>query len=246
LVALIHTTIQPQASSGPTTLPVTIPSTTAGNTLIACFAGASQGATNPNISSITLGGSSTGWASVISKLSNSSVNVEIWKCSGIAGGQTALVLNIAAATGNTALCAYVYEVSGLAGTADKTAGVNNTTGGSSQTVSSGATATTTAASEFWVGIAFSYYLSAAESFTGVGAWSNLTQQQQTAFDFEVSISGSQIVSSTGAATYSATIPQSSTWAAAVATFQGLAVVPPLSRQMAPPRLLPRAGLLYVS
>jgi hypothetical protein len=225
MVALVQA-VGPQPGTSLTTLAVTIAATGTGNALVVCSAAAATGATNPAVTGITLGGSATGWASVESVTSTSWNSSEIWWCPTPASGQTAIVITYAGGAGSALTCAYVYEVSGLTGTVDKVAGTGNATGGSPATASSGATATTTAAAEFWAGITSNFHGSANQAFTPIGAWTNRIQQAQSVSGlFADSLSGYQIVSATGAATYSATIISAS-WSAAVATFTAAATSTP--------------------
>lgn len=216
MVALVNAT-GPVAGTSLTTLAVTIPATGTGNALVVCSSAAATGATNPNVTGVTLGGSASGWAVVKSIISSSWNSAEIWWCPTAASGQTAITVTYANGAGSAVTCAYVYEVSGLGTAVDQTAGAGSATGGSPATVSSGATATTTVPASFWAGIVSSFH-SSASSFTPIGAWTNATQDSQNVSGlFMQAMAGYQIVSANGQATYSATITDSA-WSAAVATF----------------------------
>lgn len=210
--------VGPVTGTSLTSLPVTLAPTTPGSTLIVCTGECSTGS-NPAVSAITLGGSGTGWGTAVTAINGSGVNAEIWKCAGAAGGQTALAITFAGGSGSPLTCAYVYEVAALAGTADKTSpGINSS--GSPTTVTSGPTATTASAAEFWVGIAYSAHFSAAQTWTPVGSWANgpAAAQNVSTSIYAMTLSGYQISAAPGAATYSAIASASNAWSAAVATF----------------------------
>jgi len=187
-------------------LTVTLASpTTAGNCLIVCVA--SLNATTPaSISGITLGGSADNFAAAVSNTAQTA-SAFIWVDPNCAGGQTSVVISgshLTVSAGNGGVI--VYEVSGLAASsvADKTSSSNAASG---TTWTSAATATTTQASEFWVGVA--------DAFNPVGPsspWSNTAAGTSA-------IAGQQIVSSTGTATYNGTCTNTGPVAAAVATFK---------------------------
>ena len=199
--------------TGSTTLTLTFTNpVTAGNMIIVCWQSCSTG-TNPTLSGITIGGSADNFAVVKTETNSNAGNVAIWADPNCAGGGTSLVITQSGTGGGQS--AFAYEVSGLATSAatDKTAGGT----GSSGAWSSGATATTTNANEFWVGMC-----SSTDGSTMAGPaspWTNETAITQTVSILTVrSVSGYQIASSTGAATYSGTSSGNDGWGAAVATF----------------------------
>ena len=233
MVALVQA-VGPTTATSLTTLNVTIAATGTGNALVICCMSGASG-NNPTISGITLGGSSAGWVSVVNNTAE--VPVQVWWNPAAASGQTAIVITCSGGTNTGLLCAYTYEVSGLTGTVDKTANNDSTSGGSPATASSGATSTTTAPNEFWVGLAAAYNSAGAQSFTPIGSWTNGTQgAQSTGSDLYLqTISGYQIVSAEAAATYSATVTCLG-WGAAVATFPGTSAAvtgPPLNQGLLP-------------
>ena len=123
--------------------------------------------------------------------------------------------NVGASPGNTITAAsgaavlYAYEVSGPI-TQDQVAR-SSTFGGSTGTTWTVSSATTTVASEFWVGVV--YGISGPSSIAGPGgAWTNEATEANAA------VSGYEVASSTGVATYSGTFGSASTYEACVATF----------------------------
>jgi hypothetical protein len=193
------------------TLTITLTSaTTAGNCLVV-VAGNDSAQT---ISGITLGGSAGNFANAAGVAN--SAEVEIWTDQNCAGGATSVVITWTGSFSN--LTAVVYEVAGLLTSAavDKTA----TNSGTGTPWNSGTTATTTQASEIWIG---GYQNNAATSDTVTGPsspWVN-TQVNQASRYLEA---GYKIVSATGAATYSGTESAgvNSSYAAAVVTLKGAA------------------------
>lgn len=203
------------------TLTVTLNSgTTAGNCVVVAlmFLGST---TNPSgVSGITLGGSAGNFASAIIEGASSTTTpgTAIWTNPNCAGGQTAVAITLTGGSGTIGMIAFVYEVSGVASTSvvDKTQGTTKSSNSTSFT--SNATATTTNAVEFWVGIGASASGSALTLTGPSSPWSNLANTQATIGGVSTAaISGSQITSSTAAATYSGTINQSTNDAACVIT-----------------------------
>ena len=197
-ISVVHTTA---ANS----LTVTIPATTAGNCLVVCVA--SLNATTPaSISGITLGGSADNFAQAVANTAQTA-SAFIWADPNCAGGQTSVVISgahLTVSAGNGGVV--VYEVSGLAASSpvDKTSSGNAASG---TTWSSGTTAATTQAAEFWAGVA--------DAFNPVGPgapWNNTTAGTSC-------IAGQQITSATGTATYNGTCTNTGPVAAAVATFK---------------------------
>lgn len=185
---------------------------TAGNTVIVCVS--SEGGATGSISGITIGGQPDHFAEVSAAHEHVSnyVDVFIWADFNATGGSSSVTvsgsqLNVDGTGGGLV----AYEVSGLASVDRTHAGT-----GSGTSWSSGAT-TTTAADEFWVGVANAYNgISAASSPWGGG------------HSFQYACSQYQVVSSTGAATYASTCTASE-WAAAVATLSGPLPTPPSVR-----------------
>lgn len=211
-------------TGGSATVTVTLSSTTAGSCLIMC--GLSQVTSGSAFTGVTLGGSAGNWAAQVTDQTAPIGTVAIWADPNCAGGQTSVVVTQSAAD---LMAVDVYEVSGLALTSplDKTS--QNAIAGtqSTQAWTSNATATTTQASEFWVGITGGYNnLFTAVTVTGPSSpWTN--EAQLTPVTGVFSLSGYQITSSTGAATYSGTANTTGTnlfYIAIAATFQPAAAV----------------------
>jgi hypothetical protein len=209
------TGLAPAAYSG--VLTVTLgSSTTAGNCLVVVIWGPEFGGSNPTgVSSVTLGGSAGNFAQIYTVGTYADNGVAyVWGDANCAGGQTSVVVTMAGGTaGDTPVFAFVYEVSGLvsttAGLLDKSAGTPaGNTSGNTGAVTSGATATTTQASEIWIG-GFAAQWSSATTFTGPSSpWVNGTQiglsNVPVSGQFCAMLSGYDIVSATGAATYAGT------------------------------------------
>jgi hypothetical protein len=164
--------------------------TTAGSCVIAV--------TNAEVTALTLGGTSglfTQLATVGS--SSSSQSAAIWAAPNVTTGNLGV-----GETGGAVW--YIYEVSGVAASSvlDKS---STTTGNGITTWTSGATATTTQASEFWVGaICHGNGGTGSLSLTGPSSpWTNLAQVP-TGTATLVALSGYQVASSAGTATYSGT------------------------------------------
>lgn len=190
-----------------TSLSVTIPSTTAGNTLVVCVMSYSFTAQG-SVSGITLGGSAGNFSQLCAAHETNGTfwsDTFIWADPNCAGSQTAIVVSGTNLTITSGGLVVVYEVSGL-GTA--VLDVSSTGNGNSASYSSGTTGTTATASEFWVG--------------AVGAGNFITKPGSPWTDsgggVSEAASGYQIVSSTGTATYSGTLT-SNPWSAAVVTLR---------------------------
>jgi hypothetical protein len=209
-----------QGSSASNSLTITLDAaTTAGNALIVVLASGGT-TTNPSsISSITLGGSADHFAQVSTFGSGSDPAIgAVWLDLNCAGGQTSVVITASGGTGSLATTASVYEFAGLypVSSFDQTAG----SAGTATSWSSGASPTTTQATEFWVGGIF-LIDSGTPTLTGPSSpWTNLAQVNQAQGSFNARwMSGWQIVSSTGTATYSGTSSTSFEWITKVATFR---------------------------
>lgn len=200
---------------------------TAGNCIIAAFS-VNWDATfiSPSVSSVTTNGSAENWASAVSITGATADEIAaIWADPGSAGGNTVIDVNVA--FGGTAssvravvVMADIYEVSGLASSSpvDKTSSHETTSGA---TWTSGTTAATTNAAEFWCGVG-TLQGAASASFTGPGApWTNETKLNSLidGTNNAFQLSGFQITSSTGTATYSGTQTTNDLVCACVATFK---------------------------
>jgi hypothetical protein len=192
--------------------------TTPGNAVIVCI-NAFQGTSgnSPNVTGVTLGGSGTGFSSVIQAVSpyvGDYFLAAIWANYNVASA-SAIVVSGTFLTVNANFGITLYEVNGLlqTGTLDKTSFGTNA-GGTSWT--SGATGTTTDAYELWIGN---------NSSNGVNTPPGLPWINE---DYSAigECNGYQIVNSTGTATYAGTQTVSGPYATVVATFKSTGVVRP--------------------
>ena len=185
------------------TLTVTFSSnTTAGNTIVVCIG--SAGTINPIVSSISLTGSTDTFYAVKSFNNNTFFNAEIWYDTVCAGGHTSVVINFVNGTGTTQLAAEIYEIPGAI-QVDKSSG----NAASAATWTSNASATTTQAKEIWFGASLT-----GTSNTVTGAWTSTLNTPAGAYGFAAAY---QIVTSTGAATFSGTAANGP-YTSVVATF----------------------------
>lgn len=219
-MALVQT--KQGSSSGASTLTITLDTpTTAGNGLIVILA-ASGTTTNPtSVTGVTIGGSADNFSQLTTFGSGSDAAIgAAWLDLNCVGGQTSVVITVAGGTGTLAILASVYEWAGLYPVApfDQTA---NAVGTGATSWSSGATPTTTSASELWIGGAFTTTTASSPTMTGPSSpWTNLTQVSQVQGTFnDVWLSGWQVVSSTGTATYAGTSSATSDWIAKVVTLK---------------------------
>lgn len=219
-------TKQGSAASGSLTITLDAP-TTAGNALIVVLA-SSGTTTNPtSVSSITLGGSAGNFASVSTFGSASDAAIgATWLDLNCVGGQTSVAITMTGGTGTIATLATVYEWSGLvsASAFDKASGGVNA---GATSWSSGATAAVSQPSELLVGGTFVTVSGSSPTITGPNApWNNLSQIAQVQGSFnDAWMSGYQVVSSGGTATYSGTVAPSSQSISEVATFKLLVSEP---------------------
>ena len=206
------------------TVTITLAATGAGNALIVAASYNDTG-TDEALASVTLGGSGSGFSSQYYRTGAEIFNLNIWADFSITGGQTSLV--VTGQSGSTELLSVdVWEVSGGLVSLDKTAA--GEADGTGATWTSGATATTSVAAEFVVGIvAGQNNAGSALTFTGPASpWVNESQLSVATSDSQ--LCGYQITSSTGAFTYSGTANTTGTnlfYAAAVATFRSSAAAP---------------------
>lgn len=208
-MAIVHTTIA-------NTLTVTIPSTTAGNCLVVCVGAASGNATAPALTGVTLGGAAGNFGALVTKTATNGISAAdgafIWADPNCAGGQTSVVisgtnLNVTAGVGGVV----VYEVSGLVLSAVLDKSSSGSSGTNVTTWSSGATATTAQASEFWVGCVVGSGTVTAPGSPWTDSGAGLSHMA----------AGTQIVSATGTATYNST-QTTGIYSAAVATLKAAA------------------------
>ena len=203
---------------------ITLAATGAGNALIIAASYNDTG-TDEALASVTLGGSGAGFASQYYRTGAEIFNLNIWANFSITGGQTSLV--VTGQSGSTDLLSVdVWEVSGGLVSLDKTAASEADGTGASWT--SSATAATSVASEFVVGIvAGQNNAGSALTFTGPASpWVNESRLSVATSDSQ--LCGYQITSATGTFTYSGTANTTGSnlfYAAAVATFRSSAATP---------------------
>src|ERR1017187_7326581 len=203
------------SASGTTPLTLTLAATGAGNCLVVCYSASGTGA--PVASGITLGGmpvAQTG-KTTGEQAAGNLCDGEIWIDDNCTGGQTSLAIT---PNGYAHFAVVVYEIAGLvtSGVVDQVA---SATANSGTAVTSGSTATTTQASEIWVGLGSQY---AAASITGPSSpWTNTTLSAYQGGSGSC-VTGYQVVSSAGAATYASTGNVSNPWVGAVVTLKGAA------------------------
>lgn len=150
-----------------TTLNVTIPATTAGNTLIAVIGVADNNGNR--VSGITGGGT---WIKAISGgNANGAIEADIWYCPNISAGVTTVTVTLNAAFD---MGAVVQEYAGVltSSPVDQTA-INNTTAVQTSSQTSGTTAATSCNNELWVA-GFAAQANGAYSGPGAG-WSIANQ-----------------------------------------------------------------------
>ena len=212
-----------QGEANANTVTVTLSATGAGNALIVCCSTGALTGNETDLTSVTLGGSGTGFSSQASLTGTTPPTaLSVWANYKIAGGQTSLVAT--APSGQTPVTLDVYEVSGgLAGIDQSTSNYVNGTGAA---WTSNATGTTKYPAEFWVGIMAGFNNgSGTPTITGPASpWTSEAQQNIVTGVFEMS--GYQITSTAGAATFSGTSTLTGTnnyYAALVATFYTVSV-----------------------
>lgn len=236
-----HTSATAQFTSGTSgTITATFGSNTAvGNCLVAAFSVGCDGTHFlVTVSSVKTGANAENWALAVSQTGDAFAQAFIYVDPSTGGGATQVNVTIAfGATASTSesLCILVdvYEVSGIvaASPVDKTSSGHNLT----SSWSSGATATTTNPIEFWVGTCANSpaLANTTQTLTGPSSpWTNETSLVSSAQQggtvaadkfFTYQLSGFQIRSATGTATYNGTSTASSDWGAAVVTLKSAPV-----------------------
>jgi hypothetical protein len=200
------------------TITLTLSATGAGNALI--IVATYDSATDTDLQGVTLGGSGAGWASQLYVNATDTEDASIWANFSIAGGQTSLVVTVPSGDTVSALAVDAYEVSGGLVALDKT--VHHEVDGTSGSWTSTATATTSSASEFILGVVTGFNNADTNfAFTGPSSpWVNETQLNL--LTGASSMSGYQIAASEAAFTYSGTANTTGSnlyYLAAVATFR---------------------------
>lgn len=237
-----HASVTKNQASGTTATaaPTFASNATAGNCLVACITVGVQHGT-PSISSVTTNGTAEHWVLAKSQTVNSTfINdgiqvVAVYVNPNTGGGQKIIDVNCSfttsLASGNDAeILVDIYEVSGLVSSSvtDKTASSQVAAGSTSWT--STATATTSQASEIFIGVVGANGFSGVAAITGPSSpWTNettLNSSYGSGTCLTAQRSGFNIVSSTGTATYSGTITNDDGgYAAVVATLLGGATSP---------------------
>lgn len=237
-----HASVTKNQASGTTATaaPTFASNATAGNCLVACITVGVQHGT-PSISSVTTNGTAEHWVLAKSQTVNSTfINdgiqvVAVYVNPNTGGGQKIIDVNCSfttsLASGNDAeILVDIYEVSGLVSSSvtDKTASSQVAAGSTSWT--STATATTSQASEIFIGVVGANGFSGVAAITGPSSpWTNettLNSSYGSGTCLTAQRSGFNIVSSTGTATYSGTITNDDGgYAAVVATLLGGATGP---------------------
>jgi hypothetical protein len=233
-------------------------STIAGNCLFATITIATANGTSAaTISSVTSNGAAEHWASEVSAVQNpglgGATTTAIWADPNTTGGQTIVDVTVTLPTAPTgtaeaAFMVNTFEFSGVAGSGilDKS---DSATSSGSNAWSSGTTATTTQASEVWIGAATANLSSSFTMTPPATLWTNETLLSTSWGNAGTAkqAAGYQIVSSTGTAVYAGSTSSVSTiWSAAVATFKGGAVsavsLPNAGGMLRPVTVIPyRAG-----
>lgn len=209
-ISLVQTTSNFTSSATSLTTPVFGAGNTPGNTIIVAIHGY-NGAGNP-IATVTdtLGNT---YHQVAAPLNyNASAWVAIYYAYNIGSGSNAVT--VASANAGTQYSIIAREYSGLTTTdpLDKTA--NSGTSGNGTTPSSGATATTTQASELVIGMAANWLSYTFTAGSGYGNIANASDAGNSSLGME-----DKIVSSTGAQTATFTQSGSWNWGCIVATFK---------------------------
>ena len=209
------------SSPGANNATVTLAPTGAGNALIVVASYATDNPGTTDLTSVTLGGSGTGFAAQAryNDLSYPNFTLTYWANFGIAGGQTSLAVSASGASGYD-VQVNAYEVSGGLSSLDKT--VFNAAYATSTNWTSTATGTTTEADEFVLGTVAAYNNNG-PAFTITGPTSPWANAGQLTINTQYSLlSGYQISAAQSAFTYAGTANVSGgglNYTAGVATFK---------------------------
>lgn len=185
---------------------------TAGNCVVACISTGSV-FTAVSVTSVTTNGSAENWSQAVGDPFSSGANY-IYVNPNTGGGQKIIDVNWAfggtvSSTNTASIVIEIYEISGLvaANVVDQS-NQNNVSSNANWT--SNATPTTTQASEIFIGKVSTFASTSANTITGPSSpWNNESQLNATYLVSSVTrhltqLSGFQIVSATGTATYSGT------------------------------------------
>lgn len=186
---------------------------TAGNCVVAVIG--ISGAAASVISSVKLGTNADNWASAIGSSNGTTVSTAIWVDPVSVGGINTVVTT---ASGTHLAFVYVYEFSGV--TTSSPVDRTSTSTGTGISWTSATTSVTTQSVESWIG---GVTVNAAANQSGPASpWTNETGANNSNIA-NAGISGYQITSSTGAATYAGTSASSAAWAGAVVTLMSTGV-----------------------
>jgi hypothetical protein len=202
----------------------------AGNCLVVAVSMLQGGQPTLSVGSVTTNGSAENWVVGKSILENPGIGTSalaaIWVNPSTAGSQTIIDVNVAStvsfATDNCLVLVDIYEVSGLAASSvvDKTAS-SDSSSSAAGTWTSTATATTTQASEIYFGVVGAQHSGTLTIAATAAGWTSETKLTGTVSGNSIAqISGFQIVTATGTATYSGTLTSSSEFAACAVTLFG--------------------------
>ena len=200
-------------TTGATSVTVTLgAASTPGNTMVAViWAGAAS------ISGVTLGGSSSGWASR-ALINPSGVGpVAIWSSPGFAAASTSVVVTQAS---SSTMAVFVYELTGNCTLDQAGAGHGQNDGAAGFT--SGTTGTTTSANEYWIAVVAGYDGSGAPVTMTTPPSAPWVNQSIVNFDtFAYLYTSYQLTTSTGTPSYSGTASPASgvnSYGCIIATF----------------------------
>jgi hypothetical protein len=220
-ISVVHTTLL--STAGASTLPVTIPATTAGNCLVVAVMAENETGSGA-VTGITLGGLADNFGELAASDFDDTSNFVwedaiLWADPGCAGSQTALVVSVnSALAGAETVDVVVFQVSGLPASSVLDKSATNGEDQPASTWTSGTTGATTVADEIWIGACYSSGI--------IGVPSSPWADSGINADDGDAACGYQIVSSTGTATYSGTGTATTGYAAAVVCLKGAATGPP--------------------
>jgi len=219
--------VQSKSGTGTgTSLTVTLTSATGSGNCLIVGAVCSGTSSNGSVSGVTLGGAAGNFAQAATIGGSGDGGIAaFWVDPSCAGGQTSVVVSVTGGTGTQTIFVWADERDDIAAAApvDKTAGAVAASGTS---WSSGATATTSQASEVWYGIVFGIGATGPTITGPASPWVNHTQVNAAVGTSNGAMTtGYDVVASTGACTYNGTFDLSSEWAAAAMTLTAAAAGP---------------------
>lgn len=215
------------------TVNVTISAATAGNCLVANVNVVGSAGT-PSVSGVKTGSNVENWAKgvEVDDATNTACSA-IWVDPNTAGGGTTVAVTVAfnataTTTNSVTVMVDAFEFSGVVTSSPVDKTTTGATGQTSTSWSSGTTSTISQASEVLIGTMTATAASGSTTVTGPSSpWTNESVISSTvafsgtSFDC-YALSGYQIVSSTGTATYNGTTSSSSIWDSVALTLKGAA------------------------